>query len=509
MAVANIRAVITAEDKASQVVKTFGTNVDKANNKIQTTNRKSETSFIQLATATAGMGYASSRLIGVIDDSINSANKYQNALLGLASISRAFGHDVDRSRQAAESLAKDGLLTVADAARGLKNLLQSGFSLDQATTLMHRFKDSAAFGRQNALSFGEAVASATEGIKNGNSILVDNAGVTKNLSVILEEAGFSAQDLMRATTDASVRQALFNGIIKETNANVGDAEKLTGTYAGQQARLSAQTTILKQQVGEALQPALAKLLETITPTVERFAKFAEQHPGLVANLLIVTTVVTGLIAVLGSLGLAIIGLTPIFHGMAAAGSASAGIVMAAFHGLRAVVSTPLVMPALVVVAAIASLKQVLDAVNAIRTAINDVNNASRAVTSASGSNDEVIRKLRDLSNNGTPEQKQRAKDTLRKLAEGGAFAGGTSFAPGGLSLVGEHGAELVNLPKGSQVIPNNKVGQHLGGQLNISVNVGVYAGTEMEKRKLAAELFKSLQDVAGMRGVSVQQMLRG
>jgi hypothetical protein len=41
---------------------------------------------------------------------------------------------------------------------------------------MNRFKDSAAFGRQGALEFGQAIVGATEGIKNGNSALVDNAG---------------------------------------------------------------------------------------------------------------------------------------------------------------------------------------------------------------------------------------------------------------------------------------------------------------------------------------------
>jgi hypothetical protein len=35
------------------------------------------------------------------------------------------------------------------------------------------------------------------------------------------------------------------------------------------------------------------------------------------------------------------------------------------------------------------------------------------------------------------------------------FATGTDFAPGGLALVGERGPELVNLPRGSQVIPNH------------------------------------------------------
>jgi len=38
------------------------------------------------------------------------------------------------------------------------------------------------------------------------------------------------------------------------------------------------------------------------------------------------------------------------------------------------------------------------------------------------------------------------------------FAGGTNFAPGGMSLVGERGPELVNLPRGSKVIPNNRIG---------------------------------------------------
>lgn len=50
------------------------------------------------------------------------------------------------------------------------------------------------------------------------------------------------------------------------------------------------------------------------------------------------------------------------------------------------------------------------------------------------------------------------------------FANGTSYAPGGMALVGERGPELVNLPRGSQVIPNHKIGGVSGGS-NISVSV--------------------------------------
>lgn len=42
------------------------------------------------------------------------------------------------------------------------------------------------------------------------------------------------------------------------------------------------------------------------------------------------------------------------------------------------------------------------------------------------------------------------------------FANGTMNAPGGMALVGERGPELVNLPKGAQVIPNYRTNQMVG-----------------------------------------------
>ena len=49
------------------------------------------------------------------------------------------------------------------------------------------------------------------------------------------------------------------------------------------------------------------------------------------------------------------------------------------------------------------------------------------------------------------------------------FAAGTNFAPGGAAIVGERGPELVNLPRGSQVVPNHRLGGFAGGN-NVNVN---------------------------------------
>ncbi len=62
----------------------------------------------------------------------------------------------------------------------------------------------------------------------------------------------------------------------------------------------------------------------------------------------------------------------------------------------------------------------------------------------------------------------------------GLFADGTQSAPGGLAIVGERGRELVNLPRGSQVVPNHKTEHLLASAANsnnagsVKVDVEVY-----------------------------------
>lgn len=60
------------------------------------------------------------------------------------------------------------------------------------------------------------------------------------------------------------------------------------------------------------------------------------------------------------------------------------------------------------------------------------------------------------------------------------FAKGTNFAPGGVALVGERGPELVNLPRGSQVIPNHELGG-LGGSRSVVINM---SGSFMDERSM-------------------------
>lgn len=266
-----------------------------------------QSATVAMAALGAAAAVALTTVVNYLEKAVDAAVRNQNALMGLESVARGTGNSMTGALKAAKDLASDGLMSVTDAASGLKNLLASGFSLPEAIRLMQAFKDSAAFGRQGSLDFGQAVRTATEGIKNGNSILVDNAGVTKNLSVILKEHGKSVNDVMNISSDASVRQALYNGILKETQHQLGDATKLSDSYGGAQSKLNTQIYNMQVALGTALQPILTKIINLLSPLVNKIMDFIKNNPALTAAIAAATVVFLALASAL-AIGAAAVGL---------------------------------------------------------------------------------------------------------------------------------------------------------------------------------------------------------
>lgn len=91
------------------------------------------------------------------------------------------------------------------------------------------------------------------------------------------------------------------------------------------------------------------------------------------------------------------------------------------------------------------------------------------------------------------------------LAQGYAMAAnGTDFAPGGSTIVGERGPELVNLPRGSEVIPNHALQAWTGSNSSSStVNNNTYVIKEsVDPRQLSKAISRatSYQKVSRGRG---------
>lgn len=457
--------------------------------------------------------------------SIRESNRYSSALMGLRTIAERNGESFENVQGVLEKLTEDGLLPVSDAASALKNLLATGFSLDEATDLMIGFKDSAAFGRQGALQFGEAIVGATEGIKNQNSILVDNAGITKNLSVILREQGKSVNDLQNVTSDASVRQALYNGLMEEMALFTGDATKLSEDFQGQQAALGKETRELSKEVGDTLKPALAELIKEIIPIIRGLKNWVAENPRVASTLAFLVTTVSGLIA---GLAATITVLSPVIKFL----GALKGLIVAVtapMWGLVAVVGAVTVgfFAFLFNMEKIADVSQKAGANLRYHfdSAINHVNNllsrfnpahwlrvardrlfgVSQGIQNALadgfwhgvGFINNLLRKfnpmywlnqkLNDIRNwaNNVKSTISGAVDSLNNAGGGGegqgmfgflsrflpGHADGVRNFSGGWSIVGERGPELVNLPRGADVFSNEESRGMMGGLTIQNVNI--------------------------------------
>lgn len=226
---------------------------------------------------------------------VRESQNLENALIGLSTVAAGTGQDVGKVTQAAKELSEDGLIPLADASASLKNLLASGLDADQAIKTFNVLKDSAAFGRQGSLDLGEAIRGATEGIKNGNSILVDNAGITKNLSVLQKEYAAELGTTIGALTEAQKLQAIYVGLQREGALFQGDYNKLLQTFSGAVSGVSGNFRFLLAEIGDFItqSPVIITLVDQIGRAFSSFRDFLKDNQGPIQEF--VNSLVTGFV----------------------------------------------------------------------------------------------------------------------------------------------------------------------------------------------------------------------
>lgn len=209
-------------------------------------------------------------ITGFARSSVQEFGRAESAFRGLESVANSSGIGIGRAMEEAGKLAADGLITTQEASKGLQNLLSRGYDIDQAVATLTRLKDAAAFNRQAHLSMGEAIVTASEGLKNENSTLVDNAGVTKNVSILWKEYANEIGKTVGQLTLQDKIQAEVNGILRETEAQTGNAAKAAEGMQGSLSRLDAKMKQAEATLGQALMPATTALTEAGIFLIERF-----------------------------------------------------------------------------------------------------------------------------------------------------------------------------------------------------------------------------------------------
>lgn len=533
---ANIKAVITADDKASATLKNFG--------------KQSGTSFAKMAGAVA-VGTAAlqafkaitGKTIAIVKDVIKTTLDWSKGTLklqrelgitaksasGLMAVGKRFGLSVDQLSKSFGIFAK----RVTEAGKGNKTAIKD-------------FKD-----------FGISVRDSNGKMKDFDALFGDVADKFKDApngfnktAEAMRMFGRSGKDMLpilnlgsEGIKEIMMQAEKFGLILTEKNV-----EQVKAFIKGQREMEMAMTGV-KLAIGTALLPALAQMGGAISNFVasDQFKQWLTQLTNwLQVNLPIAINYVTGtlipnlinifnalwptikivfaafnaLLTFLANNKWVVVALTAAFVALKVAMAISKAVAafqagMAAVRGaiavtkgslvaLRALAASSMIMGGIVVTAALASLALVAAAIMSIRDAIRDVNNAAAASASHSRAQSSTLNTLKELSKNGTPAQKARANRALRGA---GGFATGTDFAPGGATLVGERGPEMVSLPRGAKVHQADKTRKMGGGNTTINITVPMMSGSANERRKVARMLIKDLQDIAAMNGKSVTDML--
>lgn len=263
-------------------------NSDKFSSQLKNVDAQANTASTKISSSLMKIGKAALAAFSVAavvkwgKECLNVATETSNAWIGLNSILTGQGKSFDKAKQFINEYISDGLVPLNNAVAAYKNLALRGYSSDQIQKTMNALKNSATFARQSTYSLGDAVQTATEGLKNENSVVVDNAGVTKNVAKMWEDYAKSIGKTTNNLTQAEKIQAEVNGILEETKFQSNDAAIYANTYSGVMAKLSTAFTMLKTAVGNVIQPLAKLFIPIITTAVNTVTRLFTALSGLLA-----------------------------------------------------------------------------------------------------------------------------------------------------------------------------------------------------------------------------------
>ena len=255
------------------------------NNSVKNNLKSTESAFsstFKNIGAIVATAFAVDKVVEFGKSCVQAASDAQAAWTGLNSIVQGTGNSFDVAKNFLTKFTQDGLVGIEDAATAYKNLLARGYDTTQIEKVMTALKDAAAFGRQSSYTLSGAVVSATEGLKNENSILVDNAGVTKNVAKMWEEYAASIGKTYNQLTQQEKIQAEVNGILQETKFQTGDAATYTDTFAGRMQVLKGAFASMQTAIGKVVAPIVGLFVPAITSAINAVTAFFTRLQGVLS-----------------------------------------------------------------------------------------------------------------------------------------------------------------------------------------------------------------------------------
>ena len=327
---ATLSFIIEAQNRAGQTIKEVESQVKGLEGKV----KDMQPAFQKMALK----GTAAFTAISLgAKNAIDSASEFQGISTDFSRMTDQIGIDGDKLIDKLNEVSM-GTVSNTDLMLSVNKAMALGVgnNIDDITKLMEiaRLK-----GRALGLDTTQAFNDIVTGIGRGSPLILDNLGI-----IIKQEAAQKAYakqlgKTVDEMTDAEKSQSIFNAVMESGTKDLELAGELSLSFGEKMQQIRKETADASVSLGESLLPVIETLADIIIPLIKNISKFAEENQTLVRNIIIATMAITGIIAVVGTLGLLLPSLIAGFGAFGAILSfimSPIGLVVGAIAGLIAV-----------------------------------------------------------------------------------------------------------------------------------------------------------------------------
>ena len=291
--VINLKIKTEALEKGLETAKKKLQEIEQNNKQIENSNKNLDASFI---TMSASIIVALTKINSTIKDCVNEYNSYTQSMSSLQNVSEYTGESMQDLSTIMNKFSS--YMTKSDLATTIKNFTLMGYSAKDTEKMIESLTNSAIRNRNANYTVSEAVRVASEGYRQGLSTLSDSAGVTENLSVMLDNYAKSIGKTASQLTDAERNQAYLNRTMYAAEPFAGAMADYMDTLAGKQGQYSQAMRETQVAYAEAIEPLLTKFEEFKTKMISNIGDIISSNKGATAG-------TTAFITTLGTLTIAI------------------------------------------------------------------------------------------------------------------------------------------------------------------------------------------------------------
>ena len=194
-------------------------------------------------------------------------------MIGLRRTAISMGQDFKELEGITRIFATRGLQNADEAAIALRNIMQTGLGVQEATNLLYTFTDAAAFNARSQRDLTDAVIRASEAFRDQRAQGLQAIGISQRMTDMVRAHANATGQQAAEISGLERHMAIYNAIMQESTKFTGNANDLLETYEGKLISLGGAAKSNSEAFGNLLRPIFTQFTEAMIDANKGAADF--------------------------------------------------------------------------------------------------------------------------------------------------------------------------------------------------------------------------------------------